>query len=99
MSREIFNTAAAVSAGDHNVLVRAVPATFMAVGLAAGETIDIHVSGDSGVTWNAVVEDSKPLQLSDTTNILGIYSPVRVTFVKGATAGAVRLLLMDHLGD
>ena len=89
MALKIFDTTNAVSAGDDEYLVEKVPTTLICTGLGAGETVGVHVSIDGGANWQPLTKDGANVEFTDTNTTIAVYSPMRLSFSKAATAGSV----------
>lgn len=89
MFYQIFDTNTAVAVGDHVIEISKTPVTLVATGLGASENINFYISADDGVTWEQMI-DTDPVGLSSTKNTQTIYGPVKLSFEKAGTAGAVK---------
>ncbi len=74
---------------------QALPATIVAVGLATTETATISFSEDDGTTKTEAKQEGVSVVLSATNNIIKIDSPVTITVVKDATAGAAGVFVFS----
>lgn len=87
-------TAATAAATKRFVLtLEDVPATITATGLAAGESIALDISIDSGANFITAYQGGTAVTLTSTDNVKSINAPGVFRANKGITAGAVGVYL------
>ena len=72
-----------------------VPNTVKLVGVVTSETVTINEVGEDGTLVTAYDEAGDALVLSLTRPSIGIYAPITLQFVKGVTANAVGIQVVE----
>ncbi len=89
MSSTLITAATAAATKRFNLTLDDVPATIIATGLAAGETVALDMSIDSGTNFVTVYQGGSAVTLTSTDNVKSVNSPGVYRANKGLTAGAV----------
>lgn len=73
------------------------PATLFVTNLAGVEEVDIFISQDAGLTFQASAQDGSLVTMSLLNNTLSINSPMRIGVTKDATVSASGVFLFYHI--
>ena len=96
----ITETTDAVStAVEFPVVQKMLPATISATNLAGAETVAILFSVDGGSTFEPLAQDGADLELTATSNVFTIQSPMMLGVTKSATVGACGVFIMTTNPD
>lgn len=69
------------------------PMTLIATNLAGSEEVDVFVSVDDGLNFEAVFQDGAAVALTATANTMAVNSPGLFAVTKDATAGLAGVFL------
>jgi hypothetical protein len=87
-------TAAVSTAVEFAVVQKMIPATISATNLAGSETVAILFSVDGGETFEPLAQDGADLELTATSNVLNITSPLLMGVTKTVTVGESGVFIM-----
>ena len=92
MARSVIeSTLAAVTTDAVSFHASELPVNFVAIGLSSGESIDIRISNDDGVTWENQRVNGVDLTLSYDNPTRMLRAPGVYSFVKGVTTNPVSI--------
>ncbi len=92
-------TDAVSTAVEFAVVQKMLPATLSATNLTAAETVAVMFSVDGGTTFEALAQDGADLELTATSNVFSIQSPMMLGVTKSATASASGVFIMTTNPD
>ncbi len=81
------------------VVQKSLPATIYATNLEAAETAAILFSVDGGTTFEPLAQDGADLELTATSNVFTIQSPMLLGVTKSATASPSGVFIMTTNPD
>ena len=76
------------------VVQKTLPATISATNLTAAETVAIMFSVDGGENFEPLAQDGADLELTATSNVFNIQSPMLLGVTKSATVSASGVFIM-----
>ena len=92
-------TDAVSTTAEFPVVQKMLPATISATNLAGAETVAILFSVDGGATFEPLAQDGTDLELTATSNVFTIQSPMMLGVTKSATVGASGVFIMTTNPD